>query len=86
MVRGETKRSGGSFMRRGGGGGGSLCSPASLGIDHVTAPAITSDIPLCFYCTVIPNKIVFEKNSRRSMRGHGMNQICFTHYDQCPPF
>lgn len=48
------------------------------GIDHVTAPAITSDMPLCFYCTVMPNKIVSCKNSRekqhvlneRARRGH----------------
>lgn len=24
-------------------------------IDHVTAPAITSDMLLCFYCTVVAN-------------------------------
>lgn len=40
------------------GQGGSVCSPTSLGIDHVTAPAITSDMPLCYYCTVMPNKMV----------------------------
>lgn len=33
-------------------------------IDHVTVSAITSDMPLCFYCTVMPNKIVSCKNSR----------------------
>lgn len=33
------------------------------GIDHVTTPAITSDMPVCFYCTVMPNEIVSCKNT-----------------------
>ena len=48
MVRGERKKSGRGGTKRGWGGEGSLCSPASLGIDHVTAPAITSDVSSAF--------------------------------------
>lgn len=36
---------------------------ARSGIDHVTTPAITSDMPVCFYCTVMPNEIVSCKNT-----------------------
>lgn len=61
MVRGERKKSGGRGTRGregmwGGGVHRSLCSPTSLGIDHVTAPAITFDILLGFYCKGMPNK------------------------------
>lgn len=42
------------------------------GIDHVTALAITSDMLLCFYCTVMPNKIVSCKNSREKQ--HVLNE------------
>lgn len=36
---------------------------ATEGIDDVTAPAITSDMLLCFYCTVMPKEIVSCENS-----------------------
>ncbi len=42
------------------------------GIDHATAPAITSDMLLCFYCTVMPNKILSYKNSREKQ--HVLNE------------
>lgn len=54
MVRGERKKKRWKGQREEG----------LEGIDHVTAPAITSDMLLCFYCTVMPNKIVSCKNSR----------------------
>lgn len=53
MVRGERKKSGGRGKREEG----------RQGIDHVTAPTITSDMLLCFYCTVMPNEIVSCKNT-----------------------
>lgn len=53
------------------------------GIDHVTAPTITSRTRMCFYCTVMPNEIVSCKNTRekqhvlneRASRGDGSIQF-----------
>lgn len=42
------------------------------GIDHVTATAITSDMLLCLYCTVMPFRIVSCKNGREKQ--HVLNE------------
>lgn len=62
MVRGERKKSGGRGKERGG----------HEGIDHVTAPAITSNMSVCFYCTVMPNKVVLCKKSQEKQ--HTLNE------------
>lgn len=41
-------------------------------IDHVTAPAITSNTLLCFYCTSVPNKTVSCKN--RTEKQHRLDE------------
>lgn len=42
------------------------------GIDNVTAPAITSDTLLCFYCSVMLNEIVSCTNTREKQ--HVLNE------------
>lgn len=37
-------------------------------IDDVTAPAITSDMLLCFYCSIMLNEIVSCKNTREKQQ------------------
>ena len=41
-------------------------------IDHVNAPAITSNMLLCFYCTVLSNEIVSCKKRREKQ--HMLNE------------
>lgn len=63
------------------------------GIDHVTAPAITSDVRPCIYCTVMPKEIVSCKNSRekqhlldKARRGGDSPAIIQTLFTRFVPF